>query len=553
LVPVIPGVSVLDSGDREYPLESFEITIDRSTFPLAASSSIESKVLVEGLACHIIGRQRDRVFGDEFDSEGKLIKQGDKSKREAYLRENPSEAAHAISEDGIDRGAYREGDRVGDSGVEASMEPFLRGLRGRVTSRVDGGEATLLSPQAGRDITLSLDAMLQARVQALLDPQVGLASVQPWHGTKGTPGGPTLDVGEPLFGAAVVLDVASGDILAAVSTPTFTSSQLRESLDVLVRDDFRKPLVNRVWGVDYAAGSIVKPLIYVGAVERGQCAVDERIACDGYLIPGQPNTLQCLIWKRFRSTHNTVFGAPLDAEQAIGASCNIYFYTLGRRLGPKGIESVYREFGVGEGFGLRAGPEFEGHLGLLPAPGETAPPLETGDAIQMGIGQGPISWTPLHAAASYATLARGERVHPRLVLSPQQASKPSQRLQAPPEATQRALAGLWFSVGNERGTGHHMTSQEGTREPIFNAAGISVWGKTGTATAPALLIDPDGSGPLPRQLARDGDHSWFVILCGRESPRYAIAVVMDYAGSGGKVSGPIANQIIHALIAEGYL
>ena len=71
----------------------------------------------------------------------------------------------------------------------------------------------------------------------------------------------------------------------------------------------------------------------------------------------------------------------------------------------------------------------------------------------------------------------------------------------------------------------------------------------------ALLIDPDGDGPMTASLARSGDHSWFVVLVGPagQGPKYAIAVVMEYAGSGGKVSGPICNQIIHALRAEGYL
>ncbi|MCA9306035.1 MAG: hypothetical protein KDA16_05855, partial [Phycisphaerales bacterium] len=68
--------------------------------------------------------------------------------------------------------------------------------------------------------------------------------------------------------------------------------------------------------------------------------------------------------------------------------------------------------------------------------------------------------------------------------------------------------------------------------------------------------DPDGAGPMPRPVRMDrGDHSWLVMLVGPEDglPRYAIAVITEYAGSGSRVSGPIANQIVHALIAEGYL
>ncbi len=78
----------------------------------------------------------------------------------------------------------------------------------------------------------------------------------------------------------------------------------------------------------------------------------------------------------------------------------------------------------------------------------------------------------------------------------------------------------------------------------------------GTAQTEPTRADPDGpEGPLPRVIVRDGDHSWFVVLAGPKggAPRYSIAVMMEYAGSGGKVSGPIVNQIIHALVAEGYL
>jgi cell division protein FtsI/penicillin-binding protein 2 len=67
-----------------------------------------------------------------------------------------------------------------------------------------------------------------------------------------------------------------------------------------------------------------------------------------------------------------------------------------------------------------------------------------------------------------------------------------------------------------------------------------------------LLIDPDGEGPAERAIARAGDHSWFVVLVGKGKPQYAIATVMEYAGSGAKVSGPIINQVITALSIEGY-
>jgi cell division protein FtsI/penicillin-binding protein 2 len=148
-------------------------------------------------------------------------------------------------------------------------------------------------------------------------------------------------------------------------------------------------------------------------------------------------------------------------------------------------------------------------------------------------------------------------------------------------AVREAMAGLRLAVGDERGTGHHLTIADGVKEPHFNLPGVTIWGKTGTASAPALYapagvksgdvlyresMDPLVLGiqtdnptlrtPQGRRVLRFGDHSWFVVLVGREGeerPRFAVSVMMEYAGSGGKVSGPIVNQILWALRAEGYL
>jgi cell division protein FtsI/penicillin-binding protein 2 len=85
--------------------------------------------------------------------------------------------------------------------------------------------------------------------------------------------------------------------------------------------------------------------------------------------------------------------------------------------------------------------------------------------------------------------------------------------------------------------------------------GITVRGKTGTAQAPNIVVDGDKEAGTSARIVRSGDHSWFVMLVGRdgERPRYAVAVVVDYGGSGGRVAGPIANQILRALRDEGYL
>jgi cell division protein FtsI/penicillin-binding protein 2 len=242
----------------------------------------------------------------------------------------------------------------------------------------------------------------------------------------------------------------------------------------------------------------------------------------------------------------------------------------------QGVVDTYKSFGVGERFDLGVGLEFAGGMG---ATGDGAG-LMMGDAVQMGIGQGPISWTPLHAANAYATLARGG-VAVQPVLVKQASGKLTDKMQPrdlelPSWALAEAYQGLEASVNGKRGTGNGIQVEPvpAPKESFFNAPNVVVWGKTGTAAAPDLKVrDADGDGEDGNEVAgkrgetarvvRSGDHSWFVVLAGPKGAsgggvggtkmKYAIAVVMDYAGSGGKVSGPICNQIIHALIAEGYL
>ena len=562
LVERIPGLRVLDAGEREYPYESVQVPLDRSTFPgplrhapgdepettnaegAIASTKSPLIIRVDGLAMHVLGRLRERVHAE------------DSAARTAALNSDPALRAVAYEGAGVDRGSYRELDRVGDMGVEASQEPLLRGLRGVQVVRMDTGQRSAVPARTGRDVRLTIDALLQARVQAVMSPQAGLAIVQPWHGQEG----PTQQLGDSLNSAAVVLDIDTGDILAMSSMPSFTHLQAREDPDAVFGDPRSMAYLNRAVSKPYQPGSIVKPLILVGAIQRGNYNLSQRIECTGHLFEGRPNEFRCWIYKRFSTTHTAQFGHDLAAEEAIMVSCNIFFFTLGRRLGLEGVNDVYREFGVGETFGLglldsrRKNVEYPGEVGT-----SDGKRLGLGDAIQMGIGQGPVAWTPLHAADAYATLARpgGVRVAPRLIMGATGPTLTPRRepreLNLDPSAQAAALEGLRLSVSDERGTGHHI-SFDGVRENIFNAPNVTIWGKTGTATASPVYADPDGpDGPLPSKLIAEGDHSWFVVLVGRGRPQYAISVVVDFGGSGGKVSGPIANQIIHALIAEGYL
>jgi penicillin-binding protein 2 len=112
-------------------------------------------------------------------------------------------------------------------------------------------------------------------------------------------------------------------------------------------------------------------------------------------------------------------------------------------------------------------------------------------------------------------------------------------------------------VSEEHGSGHHIRYRNGETEPIMNVPGVTVWAKTGTAQAPPLAADHDCDGQVDEALDNPA-HAWFVGLVGPSepkpaAPRYAITVVVEYGGSGGRTAGPVANEIVRALVAERYL
>jgi penicillin-binding protein 2 len=559
-----PGLEVEDAGVREYPFESATVEVDMSTFPGPLRSSRKQVVRVEGVACHILGRMRSTVFKEDAEARTEFLKKNSALAQRAFL--NPDVQKN-------DRGDYRSRDRVGAAGIESSQEHVLRGLRGVESRRVDTGAEQALAPEDGKTLHLTLDIALQAKIQAIMSPEVGLAKVQSWQGKHS----PTQTDGEPLFGAAVVIDLDTAEILAMVSTPTFTREQLQNDPKSIFGDDpdtiVSTPGINKAIAKAYVPGSIVKAPLLAVAESRGVILCGHAIDCTGHLFPDRKDAFRCWIYKMSQAdgnptTHTDQFeGAALSGPQALMVSCNIYFFTLGKLLGVDGILSAYKDFGVGTKYDLGIGYEHAGQAGRRgPAKKQTSAVTGTAsavaapkpnvlmnsyDAIQMGIGQGPITWTPVHAADSFATLARGGvRVPPRIIRNGPKGGDPVD-LGLKAEAVAEAMQGLKWSVNENRGTGNHVSYDTG-QEDTFDVPGITVWGKTGTATASPIVFDPDGDGPLPGETLESGDHSWFVVLAGKDRPQFAIAVVIDFGGSGGKVSGPIANQIIHALQAEGY-
>lgn len=522
---------------RIYQHQQSEVRIDLTTLPLPLRSEQQVEFKVDGVGVHLVGAMR-RVWHED-------------------LHGPTGRPFHRKNRDGqslFDLGGYLPGDTIGKRGIEQSQEDRLRGSRGRVVKHLDTGYEERLEPVVGRDVVLSIDIELQARLRAIMEPAFGLMQRHPWHGKEIS--GP---VGEPLNGAAVVLDVASGEVLAAVSVPGYSLKQLRDEPETVWQDQINRPYVNRTvgdatWGV-YEPGSTLKPLVMAAAITDGKLGVDETITCNGFLYEDKPDQYRCWIYKHF----NGLTHGPLAPHEAIGRSCNIYFFTLGRRLGPRRVVQWYDWFGLGRptGCGIREA------AGDLPSPAEASPNargFSMADAVFMAIGQGPVRWTPIQAASAYAALARGGYwISPTFLIAADtdQDRRPVD-LELDPAAVKKVMQGLDMVVNDPQGTGHHINF-DGEQEPIFNVPDVQLYGKSGTAQPHQVLrIDSNGDGRISREdeIAKHGDHSWFVVLAqrpGSSRPDYVVVVLVEFGGSGSRVAGPITNQVLHAMRTEGYL
>lgn len=532
-VDLMPGLDIQRSADRMYPFDQLVIDVDRSTYPKPIRTTEPVSVPLRGVAAHTLGWVRTGANKEDLERRARVLEDDVDLRRRAMTGMLSGRTEQGASS-GIDRGRYRPGDVVGRGGVEYAKENTLRGLRGVSIERLDTGQRTSDYPELGRDVKLSLDIMLQARVRALMEPQAGLAVVQPWHNNH------DMELGTPLRGAAVVLDVDTGDVLAMVSTPSIDRSALEDDPMALL-DDEQRPLFNRAIGAAYAPGSIAKALILCGATTYGNYTLGDHISCQGHLLPNRKDIYRCWIYReRFGyATHDAVLGHEPDDVDALCVSCNIFFYTLGRRMGIENIEKTYRAFGLGQRFGFGIGFEHDGRIG---APGMQ---LGTSDAILMGIGQGPVDWTPMHAANAYATLGRmGVRLAPRLYLDGRPSIPSDSGMNR--RAIAHALAGLERVTNDpDFGTAYAIRFPTG-RDPIFNTPGTKVLGKTGTATVELKLE----SGERVKR-----DNAWMVVLAGPEGrpAKYAVCVLLEQAGSGGRAAGGLVNQIVKALQTEGYL
>lgn len=525
-----PGLSVEPTKTRVYTSQRAVVEIDCSKLPFHLAEDKVRLIPVEHLLAPIVGSMRDVWAEDVTGQYGRPFRRPDGT---------------------IDLGGYRPGDRVGKRGVEQFAEARLRGSRGVITTQLDTGKETVIDPIPGQEVRLTIDTVLQARLRALMDPSIGLMRVQEWHGND------DAQPGTPLNGAVVILEVDSGQVLAMVSSPTLPLEQtvdLPETGDWPTKWD--RPGVFRPVASVYPPGSTLKPVVYSIAAGTHAIQYDQTFTCNGHLLPDKPYVFRCWGWRPREGKY--LKHGPLGPREAIARSCNIYFYSCGKRLGPERLCEGLHRWGYGEPTGVGMAEEVGGFVPSLDGNNPPGRGLSQHNAILMGIGQGPISATLLQVASAHAAMARGGYWLAPVLLAHRQAEQVGRDLGLHPRVVENALMGMEASANESYGTGHHIT-HAGTRTPLFDDfKDLTIRAKTGTAQAPVLFDDVNANGKIDtgERIIRRGSHSWFIAHVqspGNERASVVIAVLVEYGGSGGRVGGPIMQQCIRALQAEGYL
>jgi penicillin-binding protein 2 len=406
---------------------------------------------------------------------------------------------------------YLPTDSIGKTGVEASYEEELRGIYGKKQIEVDafGREQNVLAqdePTQGKDLTLTIDADLQAAAERSLRSSAAL------NGRRRA--------------SAVAMDPKTGEILALVSLPSYDGNVFARGISIKDYRDLTEnqdqPLYPRAVSGLFPPGSTIKTIVAAAALAEGVATRGTTVLSTGGIRYGRwffPD------WKA--GGHGVT-----DVIKAIAESVNTFFYAVGggweriEGLGPDRLEAWYRKFGLGSRLGLDLPGEGAGFV-----PDEDwkqrvkDEPWYIGDTYHIAIGQGDMLVTPVQVAAWTSVFANGgDLVKPRVartIRSDRSVEEIRPELLGKALVPEEAVAAV----------------RQGMRETVLNGSARSLqaspWpiaGKTGTAQW------------------RDGEptHAWFAGFAPYDDPKIAVAVLIEAGGEGSRAAAPVARDIIEA-------
>ncbi len=398
--------------------------------------------------------------------------------------------------------SYGYNDDYGKFGLEAAMEKYLRGTTGTRVFYVDSdgwvtSDFTML-PKPGNAVVTTIDKDLQILVEESLEERIREATQEE-----------ALEQGLSPAGAAVVLDVHTGAILASASYPNFSLDTYYDDYNQLLADD-GKPLWNRTSQSTYSPGSTMKCAIAAAALEEGIIDVNDKIYCEGVY---QYHEI------RFACYHETAHGL-INVEQALQHSCNIFFYQVAEKLGIEKIQEYARLFGLGsltgieinENPGILAGPDYRDSIGK---------DWQQGETLLAAIGQSDNSFSIMQLANYCATIANGGTRYEPYYVEKVLSSDYSEVIydHEPVISAQTRISKKSLDIVKN---GMLLVATDGGCKQSFANLEKQVAAKTGTAEK-TLLVNGNYV---------DGTDGFLITFGPYEDPKIAIAVVVENAGTG---------------------
>lgn len=436
-----------------------------------------------------------------------------------------------ITPDGLAKSpGYRPGERVGKTGIERQWENYLRGRPGTRSRVVDVRRRVVKDPPPdahaalppdedpipGQDIYLTLDLDLQ---------QVAAESFA-----------------DKPAGALVAMDPRTGKILAMLSVPAIDPNRWQQPIG---RDQYTswsqsplKPFIDRTVQEHYFPGSTYKVVSALAALDDPTFDPEQEITCDGFINYGG---------RKFKCTHKH---GPVNLEQAIVQSCNVYFYTLAieKNLSLEAMEKYAHRLGLGEKTGLGLNSEAKGRI-----PTEAFEAREgtyqRGVRLNSAIGQGNVTATVLQIAVLYSAIANGGHVMTPFLVDQIRTAEGKLVFQSVPKVRpdlepiigadrQRIHQGLLGVVNQELGTAYSERPEH-----------FLVAGKTGTAQVGAS----DRTGPRAATLEgfdTSQDHAWFAAYAPADDPQITVVAFVEHGGVGADAAAPIVMKVIEYHLAK---
>ncbi len=420
-----------------------------------------------------------------------------------------------------DRLLLDPGFRIGKQGVEKALDIQLRGHPGGQKVEVDSVGRVIREDPAGdihaipgKDVVLTLDADIQNRA---------------------------LEVFGSDSGAAVMMDVRTGDVLCMLSAPSFDANHFVSGIPSAeyraLADYDHKPLLDKAITGTYPPGSTFKTMVALTALENG-FDPKRTYVCNGAFAFGN-HVFKC------DKHHGT-----LDLHGAIVTSCDVYFYQAALFCGPDKIAEIARNFGLGHIFdigipGQKVGvvPDQAWKAKRFAKQGKEAQRWWPGETPSMGIGQGYTNINALQSCVMVSRLANGKKaLHPRLIRSIGGVEQPRGSAVEDLPVNPQHLEFVRKAMADVVSSGTAATTAKLGLDPIVMA------GKTGTAQAHTYGGGHGAHGAVGAWALRD--HAWFVAFAPADDPRYAISVIVEHGGFGADAAAPKAREIMRVALLK---